>query len=204
MRMTREFYIPRESSYRQNVERQVYEAEGVEVYRYDNSQGKPAAAMFGGKRAKPDKEFYYQSEEAREAAIESYLEGQRFRKESMDKARAERNAAGRGLEVGDYLSCSWGYDQTNVNYYKVVSLVGKKMVEIVPVVSVRESSAPPCDMVSPSDELAEYDVLLGMDRGKVRPVKKVAKNGSVSLNDHQSASKCSGEPQYETSFGYGH
>jgi len=24
------------------------------------------------------------------------------------------------------------------------------------------------------------------------------------LNDHQSASKCSGEPQYETSFGYGH
>ena len=29
-----------------------------------------------------------------------------------------------GLKVGDVLRSSWGYDQTNVDYYEVVELVG--------------------------------------------------------------------------------
>ena len=36
----------------------------------------------------------------------------------------------RMLEVGDVLRCSWGYDQTNIDYYQVTKLVGKTMVEI--------------------------------------------------------------------------
>ena len=36
----------------------------------------------------------------------------------------------RNLSVGDVLCCQWGYDQTNVDYYQVVKLIGKTMVEI--------------------------------------------------------------------------
>jgi len=34
------------------------------------------------------------------------------------------------LVLGQILSSSWGYDQTNVNFYQVVKLVGKQSVEI--------------------------------------------------------------------------
>ena len=39
-------------------------------------------------------------------------------------------AAKAGLKVGDVLSGSWGYDQTNVEFWEVTKLVGKRMVEI--------------------------------------------------------------------------
>ena len=32
-----------------------------------------------------------------------------------------------GVKVGDYFVCSWGYDQTNVDFYKVVALTPKGM-----------------------------------------------------------------------------
>ena len=37
----------------------------------------------------------------------------------------------RKLEVGHILKSSWGYDQTNVDFYQVVELVGTKSVKIV-------------------------------------------------------------------------
>ena len=36
----------------------------------------------------------------------------------------------RGLEIGDVLYSSWGYDQTNIDYYQVVALIGKTMVSV--------------------------------------------------------------------------
>lgn len=34
------------------------------------------------------------------------------------------------LKVGDVLSASWGYEQTNVDYYQVTKLIGKTMVVV--------------------------------------------------------------------------
>jgi len=34
------------------------------------------------------------------------------------------------LNVGDILRASWGYDQTNIDYFQVTALVGKSMVEV--------------------------------------------------------------------------
>lgn len=34
------------------------------------------------------------------------------------------------LAIGDVLVASWGYDQTNYDYYQVTRLVGKRSVEI--------------------------------------------------------------------------
>jgi hypothetical protein len=37
------------------------------------------------------------------------------------------------LKVGDILKCSWGYDQTNIDFYQVTQLIGVTMVEVRPV-----------------------------------------------------------------------
>ena len=34
------------------------------------------------------------------------------------------------LKVGDILYCSWGYDQTNVDYFKVSEVIGKRKIKI--------------------------------------------------------------------------
>lgn len=34
------------------------------------------------------------------------------------------------LELGDILYSSWGYNQTNIDFYQVTKLIGKSMVEI--------------------------------------------------------------------------
>lgn len=43
-----------------------------------------------------------------------------------------------GLEIGDVLYSSWGYDQTNIDYYQVVELVGKTMVSVRKIACERE------------------------------------------------------------------
>ena len=35
-----------------------------------------------------------------------------------------------GVSVGDVFICSWGYEQTNVDFYQVVSLVGESSVRV--------------------------------------------------------------------------
>lgn len=39
-----------------------------------------------------------------------------------------------GVKVGDLFECSWGYEQTNVDFFQVVELVGTSSVRVVEVV----------------------------------------------------------------------
>ena len=55
------------------------------------------------------------------------------------------------LQVGDILKSSWGYDQTNIDYYEVTRLAGKTMVEFRPIKSrlIRESDDGRQEVVAP-------------------------------------------------------
>ncbi len=200
----RAIYIPRETPYQQNIQLITHEGIEAEVYLYDNSQGKPAAACFGGKRAKPDSQYYYMSIESRDKAVENHFSNIESQQNYRKTRSTENTKAERGMKVGDFLYCSWGYDQTNIDFYKVIALKGKKSVLILPVGSKLISSEPPCDKVVPSDTPREYDVLLGQNRGEVEPIPKLAKNGSVCLSNGYTASVWGGKPVYETSSGWGH
>lgn len=103
------------------------------VYLYDNLRG-PCAVGFFGKADKPAFQYRYANAAKRMASVVGWIK-------SMDEI-TERKAAAlttkklvralpqQFLKVGDVLSSSWGYDQTNVNYYQVTALPGKWMVEI--------------------------------------------------------------------------
>ena len=121
----------------------------------------------------------------------------------------------RELKVGDYLYESWGYDQTNVNFYKVVALAGKTSVKIIPVMSQTISGAGgPTTYVIPTDTPAKHDVLLVFKpKGEKYPrswkegdgpITKLCKGKRASLGDRYSADLWDGEPCYETGWGFGH
>lgn len=118
----RSWYLPKVEDIQGEIRRDDLNAV---VYLYNSrGTGKPAAVMFGGKRSKPDNRYYYRDETRRAEAIQQYfesLEGDARRKEERKQKRQVPNT----LKVGDILDGSWGYDQTNVEFFQVVEVKGQ-------------------------------------------------------------------------------
>lgn len=127
------------------------------------------------------------------------------------------------IKVGDFFSSSWGYDQTNVDFYKVVGLTASgKSVRVQKWTNKVASSTGPQDYVVPGDSPATYidwsGVTQDMDyweqqAAKVeREVPVVTKRLSTgyrggayfSVNSYSSASLWDGKPEYQTGSGWGH
>jgi len=200
MAMKREWYRPAKDM---GAKLETVEAvPGSEIYRYDRN-GKPVAMVFGGKRSAPDWWFNFPTEERREEKIAEWIANQVSRAAST-KARRKARYEPHGFKVGDTFYASWGYDQTNVDFYRIVELKGKTMAKVVPVCGKTISSNPPREMIVAGSTVREWDVLLGVnkqdeDKGKW---KRLTKDG-FSLG-HTHASPDDGSPHYETSSGWGH
>lgn len=100
----------------------------VEVYGAELN-GAVYAMLYGGKRSKPDWHYRFKNIEDRDAQIKRSLEGI----VASNRLKAEYKAAKAGphnVKVGDIFKSSWGYDQTNIDYYEVVRLVGKSSAAI--------------------------------------------------------------------------
>lgn len=84
---------------------------------------------YDGRKQKPAFNYTYGSMKSAEGAIQRYFEAC----QSADAYRAKRQAERKkphSLKVGDVLTGSWGYDQTNVEAYQVVEVVGDRTVKI--------------------------------------------------------------------------
>lgn len=192
MRMTREFYRPSAS-----VNASMHEIDGVpgsEVYRYSNANGDPVAIVFGGKRAKPDFYFRFPSVERREEKINEWIENQKSRAAYAAERRAARNG-GHSLKVGDVLNSSWGYDQTNVDFYQVVEVPSKCFVIVCKIGGITVSDNGPSVRVKPN-----RDAFIGEPKRY-----KAGPSNSISIASYANASQTDwDETHHETGFGYGH
>ncbi len=183
--MNRTMYIPK------NAEKLTRTGINAEVYVYDTSNGFPAAAMFGGKRAKPDKQFYYRSVEARDTAISEYFDSQKAISEAKVTSRVTRNSFVHTLKVGDILRNSWGYDQTNVDFFQVVETVGQKSVQIRQIGGhYTESGCMSGSTVAVADSFIGEPML-----------KRVSKGNTVKIHSWGSwAYPYDGKPAYTSSY----
>ncbi len=114
-----------------------------------------------------------------------------------------------GVGVGDIFETSWGYDQTNVNYYKVVRVTAMK-AEVVPIGSTLADGSDSSVLPNP-DYVREWDVLIGINREDVKKSKLcTVTNGykgepSIVLRSGEHwASKWMGGSRYETPSYAGH
>lgn len=67
-----------------------------------------------------------------------------------------------GVKVGDLFHSSWGYDQTNNDYFQVVALVGKSSVRVREVYPV-------CEKAEPTGPMAEDRTVCTNTHGKLLP-----------------------------------
>jgi len=132
----------RAASLPQNItEKREGATKGTEVYFYTDKQGRPCARGFKGRAQKPTIAHYYDTEEQREFYVQEWLD--KIKKEADEKAarRAERNKP-HTVKVDDILRCSWGHEQTNVDFYQVVKLPTKKSVQLRQLVTEIETTNP--------------------------------------------------------------
>ena len=116
--------------------------------------------------------------------------------------RKARRLAPHSLKVGDILYASWGYEQTNIDFFKVDKLIGKSKITLVPLGSKFAGETPEGydNRVVPFDQVNTNSFIrAGSKNYMVR-----GNDNSVTLSSYAWASPWDGQPLYETQSGYGH
>jgi hypothetical protein len=98
------------------------------------------AVAFSGKAQKPAWHYRFKSNEERAARVTSFFESVARHETAKREQRRKVKEAGRGLIVGDILRASWGYEQTNIDFYQVTALIGSSMVEMRPIAAESEET----------------------------------------------------------------
>lgn len=149
--------------------------------------------IFAGKANKPlVGPYYYRTPQERQHRIDETVKSRKAVLEMKERQQQERRDFVHNIQKGEIFVSSWGYDQTNIDFFEVVEIKGK-MVVVREVAQKVQRSAPPTDYVVPVPGHYVGQPIL------VRP----NTSGGFKVNDH-SAHKWDGEPEYQTSSGWGH
>ena len=117
----RECYIPKGA--------ETEELDGGDlIARYIGGKGQPCAMVFHGRAQKPDWHHVFRSEEQRERYIADWQKNVGAHREAMAERKERRSSFEHGFQVGDILNGSWGYEQTNVDFWQVVEVHGREIV----------------------------------------------------------------------------
>ena len=115
---------------REDKENEIYK--DLIIRRGDNDSNKPTLKIWRGKALRPYANYYYRSLEDRDKAItrEKELTDKRTTRQEEEKTKkAEfKKSYVPTLVEGDILVGSWGYEQTNIDFYVILSIKGKKLV----------------------------------------------------------------------------
>lgn len=127
----------------------------IHTYEYSFAGGtKYLVKIWRGKASRPYAHYSFSSSERRAKYIDEQKQSDRASvefKAKMKAVQAEEKAKGAQLfEVGTLLAYSWGYDQTNVDFYQVVEKKGMT-VKIRPIAgrTKKNSEGFDCNRVMP-------------------------------------------------------
>lgn len=118
-KLDRSFFIDKQS----RVLAEKYDAI-VYGYEYIDASGKPRfiAIAFHGKSQKPDFNFYFRTNEQRQQKIDSFLNSRKLHYDRQARKTEARKNFVNPFKVGDIFHHSWGYEQTNCDYYQCVEV----------------------------------------------------------------------------------
>ena len=127
--MTRNRWTPTRSSYTRNMTQQPVTADapaGTEIW-YSEDIKYFTACCFTGKADKPSIHMRYMSASSRRLYVEEWLDNIISYAKDKAETRQARKDAVCPFKKGDILEGSWGYDQTNVEFFEIVEAKGRKV-----------------------------------------------------------------------------
>jgi hypothetical protein len=167
--LTREFFIPKSAI------KVVDKKSDAVAYLY-SPMGRPCAMVFVGKQTKPAWRYRFPNEAKRADAIERAFNQRRELAARKAASAAERKAWKNPYKVGDLFRRSWGYDQTNIDWYEVVEVRGQMLM-------VREIAQ---ERVATGDMTGRTTPQPGQYL-KGEPRKCRAQDGRIKINDYAHA-----------------
>lgn len=167
---------------------------GAAYVREHFREGKPpqyVAAYFLGKACRVARNLHYAfgSHDARSAHIEA-TKARILASAERKKADAAARRGPHGLEVGNVLVSSWGYEQTNVDFFEVVAVRGA-VVDLQPIQSEKTYTGDMTGTAMPKPGHPSGEML----RSK-RP-----NRGAVRLTSYSSATLWDGRPRSFSTYG---
>lgn len=96
------------------------------IYRFINTQNKPCVIAYSGRKKKPTLHFWYSNEAQRETRIASWVKTLTEQAEQAAARKAEQAAFQTTLKVDDILYASWGWEQTNIDFYQVIAVAASR------------------------------------------------------------------------------
>ena len=145
-----------------------------------------------GTKTDPIDRYYYRSIEARQKAIDDRKKQakERGEYEKQEKEKAKNFAT--SLKIGDILYSSWGYDQTNIDFFQVTKVISEKTIEITPIGQIWHEA--------PGHFLSEY-VTAKKDNFTGPPMRKrVSRGESVRITSFSHASKWDGQKLLQSHY----
>ncbi len=88
------------------------------VYVYPAGGGKYGAIAYVPKAFRKSWHYAFKTDAKLDKYIEDWFNGLRLHKKAVEERKAIDNAP-HTLKVGDIITNSWGYDQTNVDWYRI-------------------------------------------------------------------------------------
>lgn len=151
------------------------------------------ALGFGGKRQRPDFNYRFKDEEQARRYIQKYFDGQRETARMKAQWRREQREFTTTLEVGDILYTSWGYEQTNVDWYQVLEVKSGKTVVIREICGSYEQDNSSCNGYTwPAKD--EFVI-------KSKPMtKRVRKGDIITIDSVRDAYKWDGKHKYWSAY----
>lgn len=162
---------------------------GLEIWTYTNSKGFPAGIAFWGKSNKPLWNYSYRNQGELDRKIQETINSRKSHVDRVQQKRQERTQFRHTLKEGDILYSSWGYDQTQCDYYQVVT-IGEKSVKVRRI----------------ANKAVDNDYVVAIPNHFTGPeMTKIVKPGNViNIASYANAYPWDGKPKYETPAGMGH
>lgn len=189
MALSREFYIPKGAI--KIAPKDLPVVFYVKTREHDCTAFAGSAMCFIGKQSKPAWHYSFRKSQHMFDKIKDQIASVQISEENKAKRKAERSKP-HTLQVGDILYSSWGYEQTNVDFYKVKRLIGKSMVELIEVANKHvEGSGESHGMADQVIALPEVELGATFKR-------KASASNYVAINNVYGASPWSGQPVYRS------
>lgn len=161
--------------------------------KFYGDQTKLVAMCHSDKTKKPIWHYRFRNIDQMMSRIEETIKNRIEHKQNVINRKEERKQP-HTYQVGDFIDCMWGYDQTNVDFFKVVEVVSDQTIRIAKVrQSFTEQNGVYGDKVIPTNEI------IGKEK-----TKRVGRDNRVRIYSYAYGSKWDGKPLHQTDPIYGH
>lgn len=162
---------------------------------------KMIATAFSGKKATPDWTYRFKDERQRRKYIQDYfVKCKQAQELKIERAAARINKKREffaSIKEGDIFVDSWGYDQTNVDYYVVTKKL-RASIKIRQIGKNVEYGEYGSNKVTPNP----FKYKLHLSSGE--EMTKIPQDGYIKIDGYRHAVLWDGVPNHETAAGWGH